>query len=894
MEFHHQTTEQTAKALKTNLHTGLSTAEAHSRLITYGKNRIESQKKHSVVTIFFSQFADFMILILLAAAVVSFFTALIGDGDYTEPIMIILIVVINAVVGTFQEYRAEQAIEALKKLSAPHATVIRSGKTLTVPSEDLVPGDILRVSCGDMVCADARLLESASLKAEEAALTGESVPVDKFESTLSSDTPLAERTNLLYSSTFITAGHGKAIVTATGMNTRVGQIAHMIHTETSPPTPLQKSLEKTGKILGISALAICAVIFLLGILQQTPPLEMFMIAISLAVAAIPEGLPAVVTIVLALGVRKMALHRAIIRHLPAVETLGSASVICSDKTGTLTQNRMTVTALTSASSAVSTHSSAGKFLLTLGALCCNSVLTPGTSGCSVKGDPTENAILTAAVSNHKEYEHIRQQFPRTGEYPFDASRKRMSTVHSLHTGGYRIIAKGAPDLLLNCCTKVQTESGMTALTSHHRQHILTLNQSLARKAMRVIAVAYKDRHDQPVSLSDSESDLVFVGLIGMTDPPRPQAKAAVAACLKAGIRPVMITGDHILTAKAVAQELGICRNNTLTITGAELDQLSPSQLEAEIHSYSVFARVTPEHKVRIVKAFQTRGNVVAMTGDGVNDAPALRCADIGCAMGISGTDAAKSAADMVLTDDNFATIVEAVEQGRGIFSNIRRTIHFLLSSNIGEILTVLSAFLMKLPSPLLAMQLLWVNLVTDSLPALALGVEPTPEDIMEQPPGQTKKGLFGGRSAGILLEGCLIGALALLAFTIGRIFFDHGGEPVTGRTMTFAVLSLSQLIHAFNLRSDHSLLKIGLFSNPKMILAFITGAILQISVITVPFLSAIFRTTPLTPFQWLIVGVLSLMPLFVAETEKLLHRSGAKESHLQTPHKLSGTSSPNP
>ena len=642
----------------------------------------------------------------------------------------------------------------------------------------------------------------------------------------------------------------------------------MIDSEESPQTPLQKSLAKTGKTLGICALIICAVIFVLGLFQKIPPLDMFMISISLAVAAIPEGMPAVVTIVLALGVRKMALHRAIVRHLPAVETLGSANVICSDKTGTLTQNRMTVMHISSYNGKTASLSAEENFILTNAALCCNSKLIQSGKDFKADGDPTEAAIIIAAAKSGIRETSYSDQYRRAAEYPFDSERKLMTTVCKAKNGGFRIITKGAVDMLLPKCSHCRTASGNIAIASA-KSRIIAENNTLANQAMRVIAVAYKDTSQPPESMEEAENNLIFCGLIGMIDPPRPQAKTAVAMCRKAGIKTVMITGDHIATAKAIAEQLGIYRSGDKAVTGAELDAITDSELRKHISSYSVFARVSPEHKMRIVKAFQHNGSVVAMTGDGVNDAPALRCADIGCSMGISGTDAAKNASDMILTDDNFSTIVEAVEQGRGIFENIRRTIHFLLSSNIGEILTVLSAFLMRLPSPLLAIQLLWINLVTDSLPALALGVEPTDPDIMDKAPLHSKKGIFGQQGIrNIIIEGCFIGALSFLAYTIGRVFFDAAGEPVTGRTMTFAVLSLSQLVHSFNLRSEHSLFKTGIFGNLKLVGAFAAGLIMQVSVISVPFLSSIFKTVPLSLSQWLIVFGLSLIPLIVAETEK--------------------------
>lgn len=842
MQWHSLTYQKIADTFGTDIKKGLDSVQVKKQLDKYGRNSLTQKKKQGIFIRFLLQFKDFMVLILLIASGISFFTAFMSDdGDFIDPVMILLIVIVNAIVGTVQECRAEKAIDALKKLSSPHSRVIRNGNIQNVPSDEMAVGDIVLLETGDMVCADCRIIDSSSLKADESSLTGEAVPAEKHDGILAEDTPLADRHNMLFSSSFITSGHCTAIVVATGMNTQVGKIAEMIDNEETPETPLQKSLAKTGKILGISALAICVVIFILGIIQNVPPLEMFMIAISLAVAAIPEGLPAVVTIVLALGVRKMALHRAIVRHLPAVETLGSASVICSDKTGTLTQNKMTVAEIDSADK---------NLTLELSALCNNSILHETKSGFRAEGDPTETALVTACAKSGISKNQLEKNYPRIYEVPFDSKKKYMITVHK-YRNGYRVIIKGACDVILPMCRDV------------NKSRVLLMNDSLAQRAMRVIAVAYRDFAVMP-SETELDRNLTFSGLIGMTDPPRPQVKSAVSMCHKAGIHTVMITGDHITTAKAIAKEVGIYKDGDKAVTGSELDLIPQKELERDIYKYTVFARVSPEHKVRIVKAFQSRGAVTAMTGDGVNDAPALRCADIGCAMGLNGTDVAKNSADMILTDDNFATIVEAVEQGRGIFENIRKTVHFLLSSNIGEILTVLCAFLLKLPSPLLAIQLLWVNLVTDSLPALALGAEPARDDIMEKPSDTSHSIFSGGAGKSIVIEGCFIGALAFLAFTIGRVYFDTN----TGRTMTFAVLSMSQLVHSFNLRSEKSLFKTGISGNPKLIFAFMAGMVMQISVISVPFLAEIFKAVPLTAFQWLIVAGLSLIPLLVVETEK--------------------------
>ena len=875
MDWHNSDVKETVKILHSDINNGLSSSAARARLEKNGKNMLTAKKKQSVFLKFLSQFSDFMVLILLAAAAVSFSVAIIsGDGDFIDPVMILAIVILNAVIGTVQECRAEKAIDALKKLSAPHTRVIRDGKTISVPSEEVVAGDILIFESGDLICADARLITAVSVRAEESSLTGEAIPSEKkAEIVLPLETAPADRKNMLFASTFITSGHGKAVVTETGMNTQVGKIASMLDSGESPQTPLQKSLAKTGKVLGICALLICGVIFILGLIQQIPALEMFMISISLAVAAIPEGLPAIVTIVLAMGVRKLAANRAVIRKLPAVETLGSASVICSDKTGTLTQNKMTVQSLSNIAGSITSHSADGEFLLTLGTLCNNSSVRKVGAKVYADGDPTETAITEAALSSGIMPDSLKNRFPRINEIPFDSEKKRMATVHRLQTGGFRTIVKGAPDILVSLCTAYYKSGTVSVMSQTARNKLMEENSRLAEQGIRVIACSYKDTDSLPAE-HDIEKNLIFCGFIGMTDPPRPQAYGAVTQCRKAGIKPVMITGDHIATAKAIAEKLGIFRKGDKAATGAELDRISQKELQKKIFEYSIFARVSPEHKMRIVKAFQSTGAVVAMTGDGVNDAPALKCADIGCAMGRSGTDVAKSAADMVLTDDNFATIVAAVEQGRGIFDNIRKTIHFLLSSNIGEILTVLCAFLMKLPSPLLAIQLLWVNLVTDSLPALALGAEPARHDIMEKPPENSGNGIFTKSSVrSIIIEGCFIGALAFLAYTIGRVFFDSGNDPIIGRTMTFAVLSLSQLVHAFNLRSDLSLFRTGIFGNPKLIGAFLIGAVMQVSVISIPLLSSVFKTVPLALNQWLIVCGLSLVPLAVVETEKLLCRN---------------------
>lgn len=867
MELYSQSREEAVQTLGTDPARGLNQRECQRRLEQYGKNELRPAKRRGLTARFFSQFQDLMVLILLAAAAVSFAVSWVrGDGEYVDSLIILAIVVCNAVIGTVQEVRADRAIQALKKLSSPHAWVIREGRRQRVESSQLVPGDLVVLQAGDLVPADLRLLKSAELKIEESALTGESVPAEKDAGAhCPGNAPLGERKNMAFASTGVASGAGVGVVAATGMDTAMGRIAHMLEHEQSPQTPLQQRLKRMGKVMGVGVILICAVIFLLGLFQQRPPLEMFMIAISLGVAAIPEGLTAVVTIVLAMGIKRMAQKRAIVRHLPAVETLGSTQVICSDKTGTLTQNKMTVVAFSSARGEERLDSPAAQFALELATLCSDAQEV----GEKITGDPTETAFLRACKRGKGELEGC---YPRVGEIPFTSARKRMTTAHRLPEGGFRLIAKGAPDVLIARCTQLLQGGEIRPLTGAMKAKLLSDNSRLAERALRVLAVAYRDVSALPSDDRESESQLIFCGLIAMEDPPRPGVKEAVAQCKRAGILPVMITGDHAATALAIGQRLGIAESSSQVMTGPELDRLDDGALSKKVFQYRIFARVSPEHKVKLVRAFQQRGMVVAMTGDGVNDAPALKAADIGCAMGKNGTEVAQSAADMVLTDDDFSTIVAAVREGRGIYQNIRKTVHFLLSCNIGEILVVFVAFLLRAPTPLLAIQLLWVNLVTDSFPALALGADPIQGDVMEQPPHKREEGVFsGGVGFAVAVEGCLVGALALLAYTIGRAFFDYDpAAPAIGRTMAFCVLSLSQLVHSFNMRSEHSVLKLGLLSNRKLVAACGFCAILMVSVVLFPPLSSLFQTTALTALQWLIVAALSLCPLLVVEGEKLL------------------------
>ena len=861
-------TKEAARRLETDEKQGLTSQMAAERLAQKGRNELtETDGKKSLFWRFLAQFDDFMILLLLGAAVVSVvISRLSGENDVLDAVMILGIVVLNAVLGLFQESKAEKALEALKKMAAPHARVIRDGIVWEIPAAEVVPGDLLLLETGDAVCADGRVVESRSLKTEESALTGEALPVEKTSvGGLPEETATGDRKNMVLAGGYVVYGKGKVLVTATGMDTEMGRIAAMLSHTSDSMTPLQKKLEKTGKQLGIGALAICALIFCMGILQEKPPFSMFMTAVSLAVAAIPEGLPAIVTIVLAMGTSRMSEKHTIVRRLSAVETLGGAQVICSDKTGTLTQNRMQVTTWTDYSHREPKNEDLRETVANLFALCNDCNVSDG----NLQGEPTEKALGEYAQSMGIDFAALRRDMPRVGEIPFSSARKRMTTLHKTEDG-WISVTKGAPDILLEKCAFCMEGSGQVPFDDRRKSMARMVNGEMAAQALRVVAVAFRQWSEKPPLTEEAlERNLVFAGMAGMVDPPRPEVKEAVHLCRQAGIRPVMITGDHVLTAEAIGRELGIYQKGDCAVTGAELDKMSDKELETAAETCTVFARVAPEHKVRIVQAFQKRGNVVAMTGDGVNDAPALKTADIGCAMGKSGTEVAKGASDLILTDDNFATIVEAVREGRGIYDNIRKAVHFLLSSNIGEILTIFVAMLLGWVAPLLPIQLLWVNLVTDSLPAIALGMEPAEENIMERPPRKNTGSLFGdGLGGRILLEGVMIGVLALLAFGIGHVYFDQENGYAVGRTMAFAVLSLSQLVHAFNMRGEGSLGKLPFCSNKWLLMAFVVGATLQCVVIMMPPLAGIFQVVPLNGEQWLLTAALALAPLPLVELEK--------------------------
>jgi plasma-membrane calcium-translocating P-type ATPase len=812
-----------------------------------------------------------MIIILIIASIISAVVArLEGSNDYFDSIIIIAIVVFNAIMGLVQEAKAEKSLEALKKMTAPTCRVKRNGKISTIKSEQIVPGDIVLLEAGNYVPADCRLISSSNLKIEESSLTGETVPVLKeANSILKEKTALGDMVNMAFSTTIVVNGHGEAIVTDIGMNTKVGKIAKMIITNEAPETPIQKKLEEVGKSLGIACLGICLLIFVIGLLKKIEPIEMFMTSVGLAVAAIPEGLPAIVTIMLSIGVTKMAKKNSIIRKLPAVETLGSSSVICSDKTGTLTQNKMQVTKIANINGETNDKEYI-KWLMGMATMCTDVEISKENGKMELTGEPTEKAIVSKALDEGQNKNELYNVMKRVKDIPFDSSRKMMTTIHKM-PNGYRVITKGAPDVLLKRCNKVYDNGNVTTLDYSKTKLIENQNNKMADEALRVLAIAYLDIPNLPSKIDTEtvEKNLIFIGLIGMIDPPREGVKEAVATCKKAGIKTVMITGDHIITAKAIAKDLGILRGSDLAVTGEELDKIPQSILQKNIMNYSVFARVTPEHKVRIVKAYQSTGAVVAMTGDGVNDAPALKNADIGIAMGKNGTDVAKNAADMVLTDDNFVTIVEAVKQGRNIFDNIKKAVHFLIATNIGEIVTIFLGLVLGLKSPLLAIQLLWINLVTDSLPAIALGLEKPEADIMDKKPRDSKKGIFAdGLWQRIITEGTMLGILTLVAFSVGNYLYDIE----VGRTMAFVCLGLLELVHSFNIKSEETIFKVGLFENKYLLGAFILGALLQIVVVVIPSVAEVFKLVPLTQVQWMYTFGISILPLVIMEIQKAFNK----------------------
>ena len=883
-----KTVDEVESTLKTNAENGLTAEEAKKRQEEYGLNELKAKKKKSLFVKFLEQFKDFMIIILIISAIISGVVGVAQGEGFTDTIIILVVVVVNAIIGVAQENKAEKSLEALQKLSSHVAKVVRDGKLQVIQSKELVPGDIVILETGDYVPADLRIIEAVNLKSQESALTGESVPVEKMAAKIEDEKiGIGDRVNMLFSSSLITYGRGKAVVVETGMNTEVGKIADIINTAEEQGTPLQQKLNKLGKTLGIVALAICAVIFVVGLLYGKEPIHMFMTAVSLAVAAIPEGLPAVFTIVLAIGVQRMVKRNAIVKKLPAVETLGSASVICSDKTGTLTQNKMTVEKVFCDGNLVNLEESADMIdiqKLVYASMLCND--TKISEDDKLTGDPTETALVDMAFKLDFD-PSVYGMFPRVAEIPFDSDRKLMTTVHE-ENGNYVVYTKGGVDELLANCSSYILEGDIKTDLEEYKEIIRRYNMEMAQNALRVLAMAYKVLDHKPTAeeIKELESNLTYIGMVGMIDPPRLEVKDAVQECKEAGIKTVMITGDHKITAIAIAKSLGILENDDEAITGTELEEMSDEELIRNVRKYSVYARVSPEHKVRIVKAWQANGETVAMTGDGVNDAPSLKIADIGCAMGVVGTDVAKEAADVILTDDNFATVVSAVEEGRRIYDNILKAIQFLLSSNIGEIVVLFLAILITpllskqfgvditLIETLLPIHILWINLVTDSLPALALAVDPAADNVMKRKPlKNTKKGIFTkGMTWRIIYQGLMIGLLTLTAFIIGLSTPDVSQEEKVkiGQTMAFYVLALSELVHVFNIRDNkRSIFKTGIFNNSKLILATVVSASLMFVILFTQGLRDIFGLVMLPAMHVFETVMLVLAPVIIVEIFKL-------------------------
>lgn len=857
------------KELDVDEKNGLSSNEALRRLEKYGKNKLVTKKKKTLFKQFLSQLKDVMIYILIIAAIISAFL-----GEISDALIILLVIVINAVIGVVQESKAEKALDALKELSTPKALVKRDGSLKEILSEDIVPGDIVIIDAGRYIPGDLRLIDTANLKIEESAFTGESVPSEKDASFLpDKEIPIGDQNNMAFMSTLATYGRGVGVVVGTGMNTEIGKIAKMIEQEENDETPLQKKLSELGKILGFLAVGICILIFIISFFQGRDLLEMFLTSISLAVAAIPEGLPAIVAIVLALGVQRMVKKNAIIRKLPAVETLGSVSIICSDKTGTLTQNKMTVTTVYTNDSYIkesefNLNENESKLLVDCMVLCNDATYSEKNQ----TGDPTEIALLESSFKLNILKEKLEKDFKRIDEIPFDSDRKLMTTVNLVDNNKARVFTKGALDSILSICNKISINGKLLDFTKECKAKVLENSNIMSDKALRVLAFAYKDISKENIVLDSLEKDLVFIGMVGMIDPPRLEVKDSIKLCKSAGITPVMITGDHKNTAFAIANELGIAENISQAITGHEIDKFKEEEFNEKIINYRVFARVSPEHKVKIVKAFKSHGNIVSMTGDGVNDAPSLKAADIGVAMGITGTDVSKGASDMILTDDNFSTIVSAVEEGRKIYLNIKKSIVFLLSCNLGEILTLFTAILLNWNSPLQPIHILWVNLITDSFPALALGVDKTKEDVMNNPPRNPKESIFvKSDKVQLIINGVLIGGITLFAFKLGeRLYAD---SLIHAQTMAFVVLSVSQLFLSLSLRSNtKSAFSLGLFSNKYLVYSILLGIFLQVIIISISFIANIFKVTPLLLYDWIVVILVSLIPFAINEILKLFRK----------------------
>ncbi|PEQ93751.1 calcium-translocating P-type ATPase, SERCA-type [Bacillus sp. AFS006103] len=891
MKFHEMKIEQVEKALETDFSSGLSQEEVKKRINQYGLNELDEGEKQSALLLFFSQFKDFMVLVLLAATLISGLL-----GEYIDAIAIIAIVIINGFLGFFQERRAEKSLDALKELSAPQVSVLRDGQWIKIPSKEIVLGDILKFTSGDRIGADVRVIESKSLEIEESALTGESVPVSKHIESLTNPNPgIGDMENIAFMGTMITRGSGIGVVIATGMKTAMGQIADLLQNAESQDTPLQRRLEQLGKILITVALLLTVLVVVVGVLRGHELYEMFLAGVSLAVAAIPEGLPAIVTVALSLGVQKMIKKNAIVRKLPAVETLGCASVICSDKTGTMTQNKMTVTHLWSGGQTWTVdgvgYQPQGNFyrnerninprdekalqqMLIFGMLCNHSDLIVRDDEYFLDGDPTEGALLVSAMKAGFARTKLLDEFTIINEFPFDSARKMMSVHVKDKQGRHFIVTKGAPDVILGISESVLWDERTQFLNKQTQENVQEAINGLASQALRTIAIAFKPIQANTIILSEHEAEknLTLIGIQGMIDPPRPEVKKAVKECKEAGIKTVMITGDHVITAKAIAAQLGIITNKSKVIDGNALSKMSVDELEEVVDDVSVFARVSPEHKLKIVKALQNRGHIVAMTGDGVNDAPAIKAADIGVAMGITGTDVAKEASALILLDDNFATIKAAIVEGRNIYENIRKFVRYLLASNVGEILVMLFAMILALPLPLIPIQILWVNLVTDGLPAMALGLDRPEENVMKRKPRSPDEGVFSrGLGWKVVSRGFLIGLVTLISFMI--VYDNNPSELQYAQTVAFATLVMAQLIHVFDCRSEKSVLSRNPFGNQYLVWAVISSLALMFVVIYYPPLQPIFHTLPIAAKDWLLIVGLSSIPTFLLAGSFLLRKT---------------------
>jgi P-type Ca2+ transporter type 2C len=881
MNFHELDVTEVEKALDSDFSSGLSKDEVKKRIKNNGYNELDEGEKQSALLLFFSQFKDFMVVVLLAATLISGLL-----GEYIDAIAIIAIVIINGFLGFFQERKAEKSLQALKELSAPQVQVLREAEWIKIPSKEVVIGDVIRFTSGDRIGADVRLIDEKSLEIEESALTGESLPVSKNTEILRTPKPgIGDMENIAFMGTMVTRGSGIGVVVATGMKTAMGQIADLLQNADSMTTPLQRRLEQLGKILITVAILLTVLVVAVGVLQGQELYTMFLAGVSLAVAAIPEGLPAIVTVALSLGVQKMIKKNAIVRKLPAVETLGCASVICSDKTGTMTQNKMAVTHLWSSGQTWQVdgvgYEPKGQFyrndkpinpkdekalqqMLMFGMLCNHSRLIQKDAEIMIDGDPTEGALLVSAMKAGYDRNKLLAEYTIANEFPFDSARKMMSVFVKDQQGRQFIVTKGAPDVLIGKCESVLWGGKSQYLSNNIKTNVQEAIDGLASKALRTIAIAYKPVPANTFILNEQEAekDLIFIGVQGMIDPPRPEVKKAVKECREAGIKTVMITGDHVITAKAIAKQLGIMTKNSKVLDGKALSEMTVDELEDVVDDVSVFARVSPEHKLKIVKAFQNRGHVVAMTGDGVNDAPAIKAADIGVAMGITGTDVAKEASSLVLLDDNFATIKAAIIEGRNIYENIRKFVRYLLASNVGEILVMLFAMLLALPLPLVPIQILWVNLVTDGLPAMALGLDRPEDDVMKRSPRSPKEGVFSrGLGWKVVSRGFLIGLVTLFAFMI--VYRQHPDQLIYAQTVAFATLVMAQLIHVFDCRSEKSILSRNPFGNPYLVWAVISSLVLMLIVIYYPGLQPIFHTVPIELRDWLLIIGLSSIPTFL-------------------------------